>query len=296
MRPDAPATPALKNLEKVYWPEAGFTKGDMIAYYRAVAPVLLPHIAGRPMTLARFPEGVAGPGWYQTNCVAAPPWLRTVSIPPARGAGRPLRYAVIEDLAGLLWAANWGAIELHPFLATADDRARPLVMVFDLDPGPPAGAAACAALALRVRDRLERDGFVACAKTSGAAGLHVYVPPRAGATFADTKAYSRAMAEALHAESPALVAPTMALAERAGRVYVDWRQNDPNLSTIAPYSLRARRLPIVSTPLTWAEVEAAAKDPSRRTQQGWAFSPADVIARIAVHGDLMAPVLVGRGV
>ena len=147
---------------------------------------------------------------------------------------------------------------------------------------------------MRVRRRVERDGFVACAKTSGAAGLHVYVPPRAGATFADTKAYSRAVAQELHAETPSLVAPSMAVAERAGRVYVDWRQNDPSLSTIAPYSLRARRLPIVSTPLTWAEVEAMA-DPSGRTRRAWAFSPQDVVARIALHGDLMAPALVGRG-
>jgi bifunctional non-homologous end joining protein LigD len=287
MTPDAP-TPTFKNLEKVYWPEAGFTKGDMIAYYRAVAPVLLPHLTGRPVTLARFPDGVTARGWYQTNCVAAPSWLRTVSIPPARGAGRPLRYAVIDDLAGLLWAANWGAIELHPFLATADDRARPLVMVFDLDPGPPAGAAACAALALRVRRRVERDGFIACAKTSGGAGLHVYVTVRAGATFADTKAYSRAVADELHTETPALVAPTMALGDRAGRVYVDWRQNDPNLSTIAPYSLRARRVPIVSTPLTWSEVEEAVIG-GPRPSDGLAFGPAEVLTRIALHGDLMSP-------
>jgi bifunctional non-homologous end joining protein LigD len=279
-----PAEPPLKNLDKVYWPAVGFTKGDMIAYYRAVAPVLLPHLAGRPVTLARFPEGVAGRGWYQTNCVAAPPWLRTALIPAARGGERALRYAVIDDLAGLLWAANWGAIELHPFLATADDRARPLVMVFDLDPGAPAGLEPCAALALRIRGRLGRDGLAACVKTSGAAGLHVYVPMHEAATFAETKAYCRRIAEELHAETPELVAPTMALSARAGRVYVDWRQNDPNLSTIAPYSLRARHLPAVSTPLTWSEVEATAVG----GRDALAFSPADVVSRVAALGDLMA--------
>ena len=287
MTADAPATPPLKNLDKVYWPEAGFTKGDMIAYYRAIAPVLLPHLAGRPVTLARFPDGVAGRGWYQTNAVSAPPWLRTARIPPARGGGAPLRYAVIDDLAGLLWAANWGAIELHPFLATVDDRARPLVLVFDLDPGVPAGIAACAAVAIRVRGRLARDGLAACAKTSGGAGLHVYVPMNQAVTFAETKAYGRAVAEELRAETPALLAATLALADRAGRVYIDWRQNDPNRSTIAPYSLRARRLPAVSTPLTSSEVEAAAAGNGVP-----AFSPAEVVARVAAHGDLMAPALV----
>jgi bifunctional non-homologous end joining protein LigD len=281
------AAPALTNAGKVFWPVVGFTKGQMLDYYRAIAPVLLPHVAGRPMTLARWPEGVGGRGWYQNDCAAAPDWLRTVRV---RGqGGRSLRYAVIDDVNALLWAANWGAIELHPFLAPADRRDAPLVLVVDLDPGPPAGLLACCEIALRAREWLADAGFTAWPKTSGRAGLHLYAPlPEADRDYTRTKAVARALAQALARARPDLVAETMSRAARAGRVYVDWGQNDANKSTIAPYSLRAMAVPLVSAPVTWAEIEGALGAGDVRPLF---FRPADVLARVARDGDLFAGVL-----
>jgi bifunctional non-homologous end joining protein LigD len=268
---------ALKNLDKVLWPDAGFTKGDMLAYYRAVAPALLPHVAGRPMTLARFPDGVYGPGWYQLDCAAAPPWLPIAQV-VARD-GRRLRYALINSVEALLWCANWGAIELHPYLHDAAAPAHPHSIVFDLDPGPPAGLLACCALALRLRDLLAAGGRSCRVNTSGRAGLHVYADdddPQV--TYATTKAFARATATLLAQRHPGLLVTTMARDARAGRVYVDWGQNDPGKSTIAPYSLRACREPRVAMPVTWDEVEAALRSQDPRAL---VFGPRQALERLA---------------
>jgi bifunctional non-homologous end joining protein LigD len=264
----------LKNLDKLLWPS--FSKGEMIAWYRAVAEALLPHLAGRAVTLVRFPDGVDGPGWYQSNCPKGAARTATVTGP----SGKTVRYCLLEDEAALVWAANLGAIELHPFLARADDPDRPHALVLDLDPAPPAGLAECCAVALLLRDRLQPlQSYV---KTSGAKGLHVYVPLNGTATYAQTKPFARELARALAAERPGLIADKPLRSARAGKVYIDWAQNDANRSTIAPWSLRATRVPLVSTPLRWEELP----EPHRL-----AFSPALALDRLRRDGDLFRPVL-----
>ncbi|MCA1826453.1 MAG: non-homologous end-joining DNA ligase [Myxococcales bacterium] len=256
----------LKNLDKVMYPQAGFTKGDVVAYYRAVAPALLPHLSGRAVTLARFPDGVEGAGWYQSNCPKGAP--KTVEVTRAR----TVRYCLIDDLEALLWAVNLGTLELHPFLAPAADPDRPRAMVLDLDPGPGAGLAHCCEVAMRLRRLLDPDP--SSVKTSGAKGLHVYVP--VSGTYAETKARARELARALPEH---LATDRHELLHREGKVLIDWRQNDPNRSTIAPWSLRATRVPLVSTPLRWEELA----DPSRL-----AFSPAMALERLERDGDPFA--------
>jgi bifunctional non-homologous end joining protein LigD len=272
----------VSNLDKLLWPAARFSKRDMLAYYEAVAPALLPHLAGRPVTLARFPEGVEARGWYQTNCPAGQPdWLRIACV--AGKSGQLLRYCVIDEPAALLWAANAGALELHPFLATAEAPDAPLALVFDLDPGRPVGLPECCAVALKLREWLERRSLRALAKTSGAKGVHVVVPLDGSASFVQTKAFARAAARDMAEALPQLVTERMARAERPGKIFIDWGQNDPNKSTIAPYSLRATRWPGVSTPLRWEEVEQVAATGEESLVR---FGPADVLSRIERHGDL----------
>jgi len=283
----APAAVALTNRDKVFWPAVGFTKGQMLDYYQAIAPVMVPHLAGRPVTLARFPDGVDGPGWYQNHCAAAPPWLRTESV---RGqGGRTLRYAVIDDLQSLLWAANWGAIEFHPFLARADRRDAPDLLVIDLDPGPPAELLACCEVALHAQAFLAAEGLEACVKTSGRAGLHLFARlAEANRSYENSKAVARALGKELARAHPDLVVTTMSRAARGARVYLDWGQNDANRSTIAPYSLRGTAFPCVSTPLRWSEVEQALE---RRDPGALVFGPKEVLQRADRHGDLFAPIL-----
>ena len=260
----------LKNLDKVLYPIAGFTKGDVIAYDQAVAGALLPHLEGRAVTLVRFPDGVEGPGWYQSNCPRGA--KKTVEV----RAARTVRYCLIEDEEALLWAANLGALEFHPFLARAADPDRPHALVLDLDPGAPAGLRECCAVAQRIREALEpRRSFV---KTSGAKGLHVYVPLNGTATYAQTKAFAREVAR----RWPDLATERPGKADRAGKVMIDWRQNDPNRSTVAPWSLRATRVPLVSTPLRWEELEHPEK---------LAFTPRAAVERLHTHGDLFREVL-----
>jgi bifunctional non-homologous end joining protein LigD len=260
----------LKNLDKVLYPIAGFTKGDVIAYYRAVAPAILPHLAGRAVTLVRFPDGVDGPGWYQSNCPHGAKKIIEVR------AAKAVRYCLIEDEEALLWAANLGALEFHPFLAPASDPDRPHALVLDLDPGAPAGLRECCEIARRIREALEpRRSFV---KTSGAKGLHVYVPLNGTTTYAATKAFARELAR----RWPDLSTDRQGKGERAGKVMIDWRQNDPNRSTVAPWSLRATRVPLVSMPLRWEELDEPEK---------LAFTPRAAIERLHSEGDLFREVL-----
>ena len=255
---------ALTNLDRVLWPDAGFTKGDLVDYYRRIAPVLLPHLRGRPLTLWRFPSGVHERGWWQNECRGAPEWMRTAEL-------RGQRFCVAEDEASLVWLANQGTVELHPFPFRLDGPERPLALLLDLDPGPPAGLEAARDVALLLRERVPG----ARVKTSGRGGLHLLAPPPP--TFAAAKARARELAEELAAARPDLVVAVQSRAARRGRVLVDWLQNDPTRTTVAPYSLRGARRPAVSTPVTWDEVERGEL----------AFEAADVLARVERLGDLL---------
>jgi bifunctional non-homologous end joining protein LigD len=278
----------LTNLTKVLWPDVGFTKGNMLDYYIRVAPVLLPHLAGRPLTLARFPDGVDGPGWFQTSCPHPPPWMETVPVPSPHSGGAGRDYCLVNDLASLAWVANLAAVELHPLLSCVPRLAQPTSVILDLDPGPPADLLEAAAVALFARDVLDALGLDSFPKTSGWAGVHVQVPLNTPVTYEQTKPFARAVARLLAHRHRDLVVDRMELARRSGKVFVDWSQNHANRSTAAVYSLRAQAIPTVSTPLTWEEVEAAvaAGDEDRLV-----FDAAEVIRRIERHGDLFAPVL-----
>jgi bifunctional non-homologous end joining protein LigD len=269
---------ALTNLDKVLWPETGFTKAQMIDYYVGVAPVLLPHLANRPLTLRRFPDGVGGVSWHENECQDRPDWL-PVCETRGRG-GRLLRFCVVDGLAALVWIANRAAVELHPFLWRVDAPREPTQIVFDLDPGPPAGIVEAARIALALRPLLEDLGLAPRVKTSGSLGLHVHAP--LGEPM-DTKRLARAVAERVASERPGEVVPEMRRSARRGKVYVDWLQNDPTRQTVAPYSLRGLPSPTVATPVRWEEVERAAggDDPKPLT-----FTAADVRARIEREGDL----------
>jgi bifunctional non-homologous end joining protein LigD len=281
----------LTNLDKVLFPATGFTKRDLVDYYLAAAPALLPHLAGRPVTLARFPDGVDAPGWYQTNCPAGrPEWLRVAEVRGARG--QPLQYCLIEDRAALAWVANAAALELHPLLAPADATTSASALVLDLDPGPPAGLVACARLALRLRARLAEVGLEVFPKTSGGSGLHLHVPLDGADGFDRTKAYARTLAQELAREDPGGVTDRMTLAMRAGKVLVDWRQNGANRSLIAPYSVRAATVPLVATPVRWEEVASVA---TSNDESSLRFAPAEVLERLRAHGDLLAATLTRGG-
>ena len=274
----------LSNLDKVLWPETGFTKGQMIDYYRRVAPALIPHIRGHPVTLARFPDGVGEEGFYQTNCRGCPPWMSTHEVRSRRGT--LLRYCVIDDLPSLMWVANLATIELHPLLSTIEGTERAPAMVFDLDPGPPASIVDCCRVALFLREELASRGLEAFPKTSGWKGLHLHVPLDAAATFERTKHFSRELAVRLAKRHPDVVATEVSRERRAGRVLIDWRQNDPNRSVIAPYSMRSTPEPGVAAPLSWEEVEAAG-DPGEVELR---FSPQGVLERLERGDDPFAAV------
>jgi bifunctional non-homologous end joining protein LigD len=274
---------ALTNLDKVLFPETGFTKAQLIDYYAAVAPALLPHLERRPLTIRRFPDGVTGPSWHQNEIQREPDWF-PVFATTGRG-GRPLRFAMVDGLPALVWLANQAAVELHPFLWRVDAPRRPTQIVFDLDPGPPAGLSECARVALALRPLLERLGFSPLVKTSGSLGLHVHA---ALAEPVDAKALARRIAERLAAERHEEVTAEMKRAARAGRVYVDWLQNDPTRQTVAPYSLRGLPYPSVATPVRWDEVEFAAAE---GRPELLVFSPGDALARLESDGDLFEALL-----
>ncbi|MFN2484660.1 MAG: non-homologous end-joining DNA ligase [Candidatus Limnocylindria bacterium] len=278
----------LTNLDRVLWPATGFTKRDMLDYYLRVGPTLVPHLAGRPLMLGRFPEGVEGRGWGQFECRGRPDWMASVPLRLRTGVVREV--CVVNDMPSLMWVVNQGVIELHPFLARADAFERPTSVVFDLDPGPAAGLAECARAALRLRGVLDEAGLRAYVKTSGSSGIHVFVPIDATHSYAETKAFARRIAARLASENPELVIDRMTRSLRAGRVFVDWAQNDERKQTVAPYSLRATARPLVSTPITWDEVgtAAAGSDPAIL-----AFGPSQVTERTRDCGDLFAPVAAG---
>jgi len=273
----------VTNLDKVLWPAVGMTKAGLLDYYLRVAPVLLAHLAGRPVTLHRFPDGVEGSHWFETRCPPHPPWVRTQVMYPFRSA-KDVRSPVIDDLPTLVWAANTGAIELHPYLGTTADLLCPTVVVFDLDPGPPAGMAECCQVALVLKGLFDQLGLESFAKTSGSKGMQLYVPVNGDGVDADlAKGFARAVAETLEQGMPDLVVSRMTKAIRGGKVLVDWSQNDDHKTTVCVYSLRAKDRPTVSTPVTWEEV---AGDPAKLS-----FEAHEVIERVERVGDLFAPVV-----
>ena len=270
----------LTNLEKVLWPAAARTKAWLIDYYTRVAPVLLPHIESRPLTMRRFPDGVEGVSWHQNECRGEPEWFHVLET-PGKG-GRVLRFCVIDDLASLVWVANQGTLELHPFQWSSEAPRRPTTLVFDLDPGPPAGLAECAGVAVLLRDLLEELGLTSFAKTSGSLGLHLHVPLGAPHDAEHVKRFARAVAEALAQAHPETVIAEVDKSRRAGKVFLDWLQNDATRQTVAPYSLRGLTWPTVATPVTWDEVERG---------DALTFLGEDVLDRIEREGDLFAGVL-----
>jgi bifunctional non-homologous end joining protein LigD len=277
----------LTNHDRVLWPRTGFTKGDLIGYYRDVAPALLPHLAGRPVTLGRWPRGVERRGFAQTECRGRPSWLRTAELRLREGEVR--RHCLVEDAASLVWVANLATVELHayPFLFERPDE--PTSVPLDLDPGSGAAPTAIAEAALLVRDALAELGLAAAVKTSGSVGLHVHVPLGRPTSAATVEAFAARLAGELATSHPGLVTDDRRPEARRGRVLVDWMQARPRRLMAAPYSLRATPEPAVSAPLLWEDVEAAAARPGELS-----LGPSAVQARIAEHGDLFASALETR--
>jgi bifunctional non-homologous end joining protein LigD len=278
----------LSNLDKVLYP-SGFTKGEVIGYYQAIAPVLLPHLSQRPLTLKRYPNGVDAGYFYEKRCPGhRPDWFQTAIVHSSDG---DVPYCVVDDLPSLVWVANLASLELHTPLACAADMATPTMMVFDLDPGPPAGVVEASGVALRLRQLLREAGLEAVVKTSGSKGLQLYVPLNSPVTYAQTKGFSRALAQLLEKHFPDEVVSNMKKDLRPGKVLIDWSQNDQKKTTVCVYSLRARERPTVSTPLTWEEVSAVASsgDPSLVD-----FDAPAVVARVQRLGDLFEPAVTLR--
>jgi bifunctional non-homologous end joining protein LigD len=277
----------LSNLDKVLYPSRGFTKRELIDYYVAIAPVLLEHLAGRPLTVTRWPDGVEGKSFFQKQAPAhRPEWVRTATI---ASSAKPIDYTLADDLPTLVWLANLAAIELHTPLARAQAIERPTALVFDLDPGAPASILECCAVALQLQGMFEHLSLQSFVKTSGAKGLQVYVPLNGeGESYAATKPFARSVAELLESAAPELVVARMTKTRRTGRVLIDWSQNDAKKTTVCAYSLRAGERPTASTPLEWEEVRAArdSGDAERLV-----FEAPAVIERVAERGDLFAPVL-----
>jgi bifunctional non-homologous end joining protein LigD len=277
----------LSNLDKVMYPRAKFTKRDLIDYYHAIAPALLPHLQGRALTVVRWPDGVDGKSFFQKQAPAhRPDWVATARIP---AGNKQIDYTLANDLATLVWLANLAAIELHTPLARAEATQRPSTLVFDLDPGAPATVVECCHVALALHGMFENLGLRSFAKTSGSKGLQVYLPlNRNDVTFAHTKPFAKAVAELLEEAEPDLVVSRMTKAKRKGKVLIDWSQNDANKTTVCVYSLRATERPTVSMPVSWDEVQATLESGDPKQLR---FEAGAVLGRVAERGDLFAPVL-----
>jgi bifunctional non-homologous end joining protein LigD len=265
------------------YPEVGFTKGQVIDYYTRIAPVLLPHLRDRPLTLKRYPNGVEGGHFYEKQCPShRPDWVRSE---PVVLSSKTIDFCVCDDLPTLVWLANLADLELHPSLSKVPEVERPTLMAFDLDPGPGSGLRECCEVALILREALERLGLESFAKTSGSKGIQVYVPVNRGDVDYDhgTKRLSNALARHLESEHPKLIVSSQRKELRKNKVLIDWSQNDEHKTTVSVYSLRAREHPTVSTPLLWEELEAGDPD-------ALVFEADEVLARVEEHGDLFAPV------
>ena len=278
----------LSNLEKVLYPDAGFTKQQVIDYYVRIAPAMIPHLAGRALTRKRYPNGVDAEFFYEKNAPQhRPDWVKTAPI-WSEGNRRTVHYILANDLPTLVWLANLAAIELHPSLALAEDITCPTMMVFDLDPGPPANIVQCCQVAMWLREVFEHFGLESFPKTSGSKGLQIYVPLNTPTKYESTKTFAHALAQLLQHEHPDVVVSDMNKKIRTGKVFVDWSQNDEHKTTVAVYSLRARERPTVSTPVTWEEVVRTLK---KKDATLLVFEAKQTVARVEKMGDLFAPLL-----
>lgn len=278
----------LANLDKVLYPASGTTKAEVIDYYTRIAPVLLPHLAGRPLTRKRWPDGVTAESFFEKNAPrGTPAWVRTVTLPsPGSSRGsEDVTYIVCDDLPTLVWLANLAVLEFHvpQWRVAGDEPQHPDRLVLDFDPGAPATIVECCRVALLVAEVLAADGLLAYPKTSGGKGLQAYVPLTGEQPAEEVHGYARRLAERLAKLHPSLVVSRMDKSVRRGKVLIDWSQNSPSKTTVAPYSLRGGETPLVSAPVTWNEVEATARDGSPL-----AFGVEDVLARADADGDLLA--------
>jgi bifunctional non-homologous end joining protein LigD len=277
----------LSNRAKVLYPRTGFTKGQLIDYYAAVAPVVLAHLAGRPLTFKRYPDGVEGEYFYEKRCAAhRPEWVQTAAIRSER-LDAPIDYCLVEDLPTLIWVANLADLELHTSLSLAKDMDTPTALVFDLDPGEAAGLCECARVAVWIRELFEAFERTTLVKTSGLKGMQVYVPLNTPVSYKETKPFARAVAELLEKQHPELVLSRMTRRLREGKVLIDWSQNDPHKTTVCVYSPRAGERPTISTPLAWEEVERASRSRSKKLQLS--LEPRALLERVEREGDLFAP-------
>ena len=277
----------VSNLDKVLYPAAGFTKQQVIDYYVRIAPVLLPHLKNRPITLKRYPDGVDGFFFYEKQCPShRPDWVKTTEVPSQREEGK-IDYCLMNDLPALVWAANLADLELHTFLHRAPAITRPTALAFDLDPGAPADMVLCCRVALWLRAVFDGLGLQSFAKTSGSKGLQIYVPLNTVTTYEQTKAFAHSLAEKMEREHPEQVVSRMQKALRKGKVLIDWSQNDEHKTTVNVYSLRAKPQPTVSTPVTWQEVESTVNKGSAPLE----FTSEAVLQRVEKQGDLFAPLL-----
>lgn len=281
----------LTNVEKVLYPQSGFTKGDMIDYYAKVAPAMIPHLSGRAVTLRRFPEGVedSDAAFFEKRCPKhRPKWVKTATVEAGPRAGK-IDFCVCDGLPTLVWMAQLATVEFHPSLSKARAPKRPTVLAFDLDPGPPADIVDCCRVAIRLRDLFGHFGVESFPKTSGSKGMQVYVPlNNKKVNYEKTKPMAKAIAQLLEKQTPDKVVSKMKKAERENKVFVDWSQNHERKTTIAVYSLRARERQTASTPITWDEVEDVADSGDKSKL---VFESDAVLDRIERHGDLFAPVL-----
>ncbi|SEE57889.1 non-homologous end-joining DNA ligase [Streptomyces sp. Ag109_O5-10] len=272
---------ALSNLEKVLYPATGFTKGELLHYYATVSGVLLPHLRDRPVSFLRYPDGPDGQVFFSKNVPpGTPEWVTTAEVRRSEGA---TRMVLVQDLASLMWAANLVTeFHTHQWLVGTPDEADRIVL--DLDPGAPATVVECCEVALWLRERLAADGIEAYAKTAGSKGLHLLAPVR-GASSERVSEYAKALAVEAERALPGLVVHRMTRSLRPGKVFVDWSQNAGRKTTATPYTVRARREPTVSAPVTWEEV-AGCRAPGQLV-----FRAGDIAPRVQDHGDLLAPLL-----
>jgi bifunctional non-homologous end joining protein LigD len=279
----------VSNLEKVLFPESGFTKGELIDYYAKIAPAMLPHLEDRPLTMKRYPDGVEKAFFYEKHVPAhAPSWVRTLTVPSAEGEGA-VEYAVVSDLPTLVWAANLGTIEFHVPLWRAGRRRRlpapPDLLVFDLDPGEGTGLVECCQVALWVDELLQSRHLASRVKTSGSKGIQVYALLEGKTSWATSRADAHAIALELEKEHPDVVTSNMKKSLRRGKVLIDWSQNHASKTTIGAYSIRGRARPTVSTPVNWKEVRECLRTGDSATLE---FTSAEVLVRVEKLGDLFA--------
>lgn len=269
----------VKNLDKPFWPQEGYTKGDLMTYYIKVWPYLAPHLKDRPLSLVRYPEGISGPYFYQKNFPAAPPWVETI---PVRAKKRVTHYVMANNLATLIWAVDLGCIEVHPWLSARPQLEHPTYLIFDLDPMAPASFQEAVQVALAVKTLTDHLGLQLFPKISGATGLHLYLPLKPGYTYQETATFVKRLGEAVIRVLPALATNERKVSARGGKVYIDHLQNQKGKTIASVYSLRPFTSAPVSMPVTWEELPTVQPD---------SFTITNAPARLTATGDLFAPLL-----